>query len=398
MRKTIRRGIALWLAVLLAGLAILYISGDSRRVSAQERCNMIDVSSWQGDIDWEHVAASGIDYAIIRICSGAREDTRWVENYNGATAAGIQVGVYLFNYATTPEGAAREAEALLDALDGRELDLPVYYDLEYSAVAATGRDNIRNMANTFLATVSAEGYDVGIYCNVNWYRNYIDHKNINTDLYWIASYGTNDGYMHTRPSIDETMTAWQYTSVLHVYGISGRVDGNVWYGYPDSAQGVAQENPQPSAPSVSRDYNVIYRVRTAETGWLPEVVNDSDYAGWGGYAITDVAIRTTTGYCRYRIHVYGGGWLPYVDSRNYSTTDYINGYAGNGRAIDAVEIYYYTPDGALVYRYASYRVMAQGRSYYYSPQIDNLTTGGMDGYAGVIGRKITRLQISLVTR
>lgn len=398
MRKTIKRGIAIWLAVLLTGLALLYISGDSRRVSAQERCNMIDVSSWQGDIDWEHVAASGIDYAIIRICSGTREDTRWVENYNGATAAGIQVGVYLFNYATTPEGAAREAEALLDALDGREMDLPVYYDLEYSAVAATGRDNIRNMANTFLTAVSAEGYDVGIYCNVNWYKNYIDHENINTDLYWIASYGTNDGYMHTRPSIDEIMTAWQYTSVLHVYGISGRVDGNVWYGYPDSAQGAAQDSPQPSTPSVSQDYNVIYRVRTKETGWLPEVVNDSDYAGWNGYAITDVAIRTTTGYCRYRVHVYGGGWLPYVDSRNYSTTDYINGYAGNGRAIDAVEIYYYTPDGAMVYRYAGYRVMAQGRSYYYSPQIDNLTTGGMDGYAGVIGRKITRLQIGLVTR
>ena len=126
MKKAIRRGLALWLAVLLTGLA-LYIS--PWRVSAQERANMIDVSSWQGDIDWEHVAASGIDYAIIRVCAGTREDTKWEQNYTGATAAGIQVGVYLYNYATTPEGAAREAKALLDALDGRELDLPVYYDL-----------------------------------------------------------------------------------------------------------------------------------------------------------------------------------------------------------------------------------------------------------------------------
>lgn len=396
MRKAIKRGIALWLAVLLAGLALLYI--NTPQVSAAERRNMIDVSSWQGDINWDHAAASGIDYAIIRVCAGTREDTKWEQNYTGATEAGIQVGVYLYNYATTVEGAQAEAQALLDALDGRELDLPVYYDLEYSRVAATGRDNIRELANTFLAAVSAEGYDVGIYCNVNWYRNHIDHDNINTDLYWIASYGTNDGYMHTRPSIDETLTAWQYSSMGMVYGISGRVDINVWYGYAEGTPGTAQDSqPQESQP-VQYDYNVIYRVRTRETGWLPEVVNDTDYAGWGGYAVTDVAIRTTTGYCRYRVHVYGGGWLPYVDSRNCNTGDAINGYAGNGRPIDAVEIYYYTPDGAVAYRYASYRVMVQGRSTYYSPQIDNLTTGGMDGCAGMFGRKITRLQISLVTR
>ena len=396
MRKAIKRGIALWLAVLFAGLAALYINAPP--ASAVERANMIDVSSWQGDINWEQVASSGIDYAIIRVCAGTREDTKWEQNYIGATEAGIQVGVYLYNYATTPEGAAQEANALLDALDGRELDLPVYYDLEYSAVAATGRDNIRELANTFLATVAAEGYDVGIYCNVNWYRNYIDHNNINTDLYWIASYGTNDGYMHTRPVIDETMTAWQYSSVGLVYGISTRVDLNVWYGYTDGTPGTAQGKPSQETPPARYDYNVIYRVRTRETGWLPEVVNDTDYAGWNGYAVTDVAIRTTAGYCRYRAHVYGGGWLPYVDSRNCNTGDAINGYAGNGRPIDAVEIYYYTPSGAVAYRYANYRVMVQGRSTYYSPQIDNLTTNGMDGYAGMFGRKITRLQISLVTR
>ena len=396
MKKAIKRGIALWLAVLFAGLAALYINAPP--ASAVERANMIDVSSWQGDINWEQVASSGIDYAIIRVCAGTREDTKWEQNYIGATEAGIQVGVYLYNYATTVEGAAREAQALLDALDGRELDLPVYYDLEYGAVAATGRDNIRELANTFLATVSAEGYDVGIYCNVNWYRNYIDHNSINTDLYWIASYGTNDGYMHTQPSIDETMTAWQYSSVGLVYGISTRVDLNVWYGYTDGTPGAAQDKPTQETAPIRYDYNVIYRVRTRETGWLPEVVNDTDYAGWNGYAVTDVAIRTTAGYCRYRVHVYGGGWLPYVDSRNCNTGDAINGYAGNGRPIDAVEIYYYTPSGAVAYRYANYRVMVQGRSTYYSPQIDNLTTNGMDGYAGMFGRKITRLQISLVTR
>lgn len=392
----VKRVAALWLAVLFVGLTAA--AANTVQVSATERANMIDVSSWQGDINWEHVAGSGVDYAIIRVCSGTREDTKWEQNYLGATAAGIQVGVYLYNYATTVEGAQAEAQALLDALDGRELDLPVYYDLEYTRVAATGRDNIREIANAFLAAVSAAGYDVGIYCNANWYKNYIDHDNINTDLYWVASYGSNDGYMHTRPSVDETLTAWQYTSVGMVYGISTRVDLNVWYGYTDGTLGTSQDSPSQESQPVQYDYNVIYRVRTKETGWLPEVVNNTDYAGWGGYAITDVAIRTTTGYCRYRVHVYGGGWLPYVDSRNCNTADAVNGYAGNGRAIDAVEIYYYTPSGAVAYRYASYRVMVQGRSSYYSPQIDNLTTNGMDGYAGMFGRKITRLQISLVTR
>lgn len=161
--------------------------------------------------------------------------------------------------------------------------------------------------------------------------------------------------MHTRPSIDETLTAWQYSSVGLVYGISTRVDLNVWYGYPDDTPGTAQDKPAQETAPARYDYNVIYRVRTRETGWLPEVVNNTDYAGW-------------------------------------------NGYAGNGRPIDAVEIYYCTPSRAVAYRYASYRVMVQGRSTYYGPQIDNLTTNGMDGYAGMFGRKITRLQISLVTR
>ena len=104
MKKAIKRGIALWLAVLFAGLAALYINAPP--ASAVEQANMIDVSSWQGDINWEQVAASGIDYAIIRVCAGTREDTKWEQNYIGATEAGIQVGVYLYNYATTVEGAA----------------------------------------------------------------------------------------------------------------------------------------------------------------------------------------------------------------------------------------------------------------------------------------------------
>ena len=139
--------------------------------------------------------------------------------------------------------------------------------------------------------------------------------------------------------------------------------------------------------------DVTYRVRSGGK-WLPEVKNLNDYAGIIGKAITDVAIKVSKGSVKYRVHVKGGGWLGWITG--YSTTD-TSKYAGNGKAIDAIEVYYYTPSDLAKtngYYRAKYRVSPTGGGYF-SYQYDTEKTNGQDGYAGSFGKTIDRLQITL---
>lgn len=135
--------------------------------------------------------------------------------------------------------------------------------------------------------------------------------------------------------------------------------------------------------------DVTYRVRCGGK-WLPAVKNLEDYAGLTGKAITDVAIKVSKGKVKYRVHNKGGSWLPYVTG--YNTNDYYNGYAGSGKTIDAVEIVY-TPEKGKSYK-AKYRVSALYQSYY-DWQRNNDKSNGQDGYAGLFGNAIDKLQIVL---
>ena len=142
-----------------------------------------------------------------------------------------------------------------------------------------------------------------------------------------------------------------------------------------------------TTPVVDDKVNVVYRAKTTKHGWLPEVLNDIDYAGYENSPITDIAIKVDKGSVKYRVHIKGGDWLPYVTG--YDIDDYNNGYAGNGKPIDAIEVYYFTPDDIRPYRYAKYKV----NNYPY--QIDNEVNSdkGYDGYAGEFGVFVTKFQI-----
>lgn len=141
-------------------------------------------------------------------------------------------------------------------------------------------------------------------------------------------------------------------------------------------------------PSTSnKEVNVYYQVKTQKHGWLPIVKNNEDYAGWENSPITDVAIKVDKGSIKYRVHVKGGQWLPYVTG--FNTNDITNGYAGNGKVIDAIEVYYYTPSDIRPYRKAKYKV----NNYPY--QYDNETTNGQDGFGGVFGVPVTKFEITI---
>lgn len=148
-----------------------------------------------------------------------------------------------------------------------------------------------------------------------------------------------------------------------------------------------QAAPAPQPPAQTAEINAYYRVRTQAHGWLPEVKNNDDFAGFQGSPITDVAIRVDKGSVKYRVHVLGEGWLPYVTGCNIN--DYQNGFAGEGKVIDAIEIYFFTPDDIRPCQKAMYRAND------FSWQYDNEKCQGQDGYAGLFGVPITELRLCI---
>ena len=137
--------------------------------------------------------------------------------------------------------------------------------------------------------------------------------------------------------------------------------------------------------TVKNDVNVYYRVKTQKHGWLSEVKNLEDYAGWENSPITGLAIKVDKGNVKYRVHIKGGQWLPYVTG--YDINNSMNGWAGNNLVIDLIEVYYNTPSNIRPFKKIYYR--ANGLPW----QSDNDKNSKMDGYAGIIGKNITKLEM-----
>ena len=189
---------------------------------------VIDVSSDQGKPDWAKVANSGIKAAILRAHQRYGVDSTFEHNYKGCKQNGILAGAYKYSYALTPAQAVEEAENVIEVLNGRGLDFPVFYDLEWKQQRSLGKQAIENIAVSFLTRMKKAGYKVGIYCNMDWYNNYLSDNLKKYDL-WLARYPANDnGTMQTRLKPTAGI-GWQYSESGKVSGISGNVDMDVFY-------------------------------------------------------------------------------------------------------------------------------------------------------------------------
>lgn len=188
----------------------------------------IDVSSNQGKPDWAKVAKSGIKFAILRVHQKTGIDGSFEYNYKGCKSNGILIGGYKYSYALTPAQAIDEAEDVIAALNGRGLDFPVFYDLEWSNQRKLGKQAIENIAVAFLVRMKKAGYKVGIYCNLGWYNNVLTDALRKYEC-WIAHYPDPDnGTIQTRVK-PKVGIGWQYSSKGKVSGISGNVDMDVFY-------------------------------------------------------------------------------------------------------------------------------------------------------------------------
>lgn len=189
----------------------------------------IDVSAWQGQIDWKTVAAYGMDFAILRITEAGNVTDKYFErNYTECQKYNIPIGVYKYSYAMTIAEIQSEARKIVSVLNGRKLQYPVWLDLEYNNQRSLGAENIHKMAEAFEKIITAAGYKFGIYCNVDWYMNVICSHLKKYD-FWIARYPANDdGWLQERLRPDFGI-GWQYSSKAKIPGINGTVDRSVFY-------------------------------------------------------------------------------------------------------------------------------------------------------------------------
>lgn len=191
----------------------------------------IDVSEHQGEIDWNSVAADGVEWAILRIGrrgyteGGLFDDTFYAANFSGATAAGLDVGVYFFSQAVNVKEAEEEARFVVKALDGQKLALPVVFDWEEitsddSRTRSVSSDTITSMTNAFCSIVREAGYDTLVYLNRNAAYRRIDLAALEGTPVWIASY-------HETPEYYYDFSIWQYTNEGTVSGVNRTVDLNL---------------------------------------------------------------------------------------------------------------------------------------------------------------------------
>lgn len=190
----------------------------------------IDVSSNQGKPDWAKVAKSGVKFAILRVHQRDGIDNSFEYNYKGCKSNGILIGGYKYSYALTPAQAIDEAEDVIAALNGRGLDFPVFYDLEWSNQRKLGKQAIENITVAFLTRMKKAGYKVGVYCNYDWYKNCLSDALKQYDC-WIANYPKKEldnGTLQERLRIPVGV-GWQYSEHGKVSGISENVDMDVFY-------------------------------------------------------------------------------------------------------------------------------------------------------------------------
>lgn len=190
----------------------------------------IDVSEHQGDIDWDAVAADGIEFAYIRAAwrgsteGGLYEDERFEENLTGAQGAGLDTGLYVFSQALGAEEGREEAEFVLDLLDGRPLELPIAFDHEVTSDFSGRADNISRedytaAARAFCDTLEAAGYEVLIYGNAYEFSR-MNILSFERQGYWFAEYDE-------APAVPLDLYLWQYTHQGSVDGIQTTVDMNI---------------------------------------------------------------------------------------------------------------------------------------------------------------------------
>lgn len=215
----------------------------------------IDVSQWQGIIDWKKVKDFGVKFAMIRAGYGSGSiDKQFIRNIAECNRLGIPCGVYWFSYAMNVEDARKEAQAVLKAVKPYHLDYPIAYDFEYDSVNYASKNGVTitketatAMADAFLSEVESSGYYGILYTNQDYLNRYFDLSLLDKHDLWLASW-------YSSPNLEKpprNCGIWQYSSDGACSGINGRVDLDAAYkDYPSimESQGLNGHKPEEKTP------------------------------------------------------------------------------------------------------------------------------------------------------
>ena len=281
-----------------------YVSSNYLKLNPIEKG--IDVSKWNGSINWQSVKASGIDYVIIRAGYGTSTvDPQFKTYIEGAINAGLKIGVYWFSYATSTEKAAIEAQKCLETISPykNNISYPVFFDFEYDSVNYARKNGINitkdlatNMANTFIDTVKAQGYSTGIYTNRDFSSTYFTEDLMNSNTLWIAQYNSTNTF-------GKPYSMWQFSEKGSVPGISGYVDLNYTFLNTFKNDNVSTDIPTSSAEQGVTIANLNFRnsastsssiITTIPMNTTVEIIDKStpgwykvEYKGVTGYVSSD---------------------------------------------------------------------------------------------------------------
>lgn len=181
----------------------------------KKKYKVIDVSEWQGNIDFKKVKADGVVGVIIRYADGDYLDPKFYNNMKNAKANGLHIGAYIFSRAKTKAQAEKEATRLYNACKPYNCDMPLYIDLEDNSK----KSYADTVAMAYLNKMKALGGKGGVYANLNWWNNYLTKTASTNPIMWVAQYYSKCEY---KP--ESRVGMWQYSSSGSVKGISGRVD------------------------------------------------------------------------------------------------------------------------------------------------------------------------------
>lgn len=224
----------------------------------------IDVSKWQGTINWDDVKKEGTEFAIIREGWGKKSptqiDKKFKENYENAKAAGIPLGCYHYSYADSIYDAKKEAEFCLENIQGLKLEYPVCFDIEDREMLKLSNRQRTDIVKSFCEEIEKAGFYAMFYCNLNWLSNYLykDELLPKYDL-WLAQWSVG------LPSV--SCGIWQKTDKGVIDGICGNVDIDIAYkNYPEiiKAKGL---NGFDKSSNVASSNHFVYTVKKGDTLW-----------------------------------------------------------------------------------------------------------------------------------
>ena len=257
---------------------------------------------------------------------------------------------------------------------------------EYKGTAHNGIDIVNQGYTLGYITAHSDGVVVGCRNNCNGFEkgSYGNYVKIKHDNGYYTLYG-HMAYNTVRVSVGQRVSKGEILGYMGNTGYS--FGGHLHFEVRNPSDVRIDPTPYLDAdlPSTSNKVNAFYRVKTQKHGWLSEVKNLEDYAGYEGSPIIGLAMRVDVGSIKYRVTTVSGktlGWITGCD-----IDDYISGWAGNGEPIALVEAYYFTPDNIRPYQYAYYKVND------YPYQKDLIEGNGFDGFAGESGVTATKFQM-----